>query len=299
LRFVSNARIRPDTERRPMSGPIHWIAPRLREPAGPAVSPSMTTGELLELAITPGASRRIEEILRTRSDEITMKTLCSAARVGTPQQRMVALRVLGDRGCQDFVVEAERFLRDESRQARAERKEPRTRQAYLWYLERLPADVTLERARLWFTEPWPLSLAAERVLAQHATRDDRLMLEMAGSAALASDDMYRLCSVVDALATVGAVESIPILCEVYSRAPYSYARRCVVKALLPLVAADLARDLVEEALWDCEAQSRQLACGAVSSVRIAAARRLAQIAGDEFEESGVRAAAQQARPTPR
>jgi hypothetical protein len=121
------------------------------------------------------------------------------------------------------------------------------------------------------------------------------MLEHAGAAALRSDDMYRLCSVVDALASVGVSESIPLLREVYSRTPYSYARRRVIRALLPHVADRLARDLIEEALWDCEAESRELACGAASPLQIPIARRLAELADDDFEEAAVRSAAQQAR----
>jgi hypothetical protein len=299
LRFVPSARTRPNIERKPMSGPVHWIAARLREPVDPVIRSSLTTAELLGLAVAPDASRQIEKILRTRTDASTTQTLCHAASAGTPEQRVVALRVLGERGCPDFVGEADDFLRNESRQTHAECKEHRTRHAYLRYLERLPADATLEPARRWFAEPWPLSLAAERILAQHATRDDRLMLEDAGATALTSDDMYRLCSVVDALAAVGASESIPLLGEVYARAPYSYARRGVVKALVPHVADELARELLEEALWDCEVGSRELACGAVSSSQIAIARRLAELAGDDFEEAGVRTAARQATTTPR
>jgi hypothetical protein len=294
LRFLSSARRRPNAERKPMSGPAHWIAARIREPEDASSSSSMTTAELLELAITPGASRHIEKILRMRTDAITTRTLCHAANAGTLEQRIVALRVLGEHGCQDFVAAAEHFLREESRQARAECKEHRTRHAYLRYLEQLPAGATLERARQWFTEPWPLSLAAELILAQHATRDDRLSLEEGGAAALMSDDSYRLCSIVDALAAIGDPESIPFLGEVYSRAPYSYARRRAVKALVPHVAHDLARDLIEEALWDCEAESRELACAAVSSRKIRTARRLAELANDEFEDAAVRTAAQQA-----
>lgn len=295
LRFLSDAKTRPGTESKPMSGPVGWAAARIRRPANPAVSPSLTTDELLGLAITPGASMQIEEILRTRSDEPTAQSLCRAATGGTAEQRLVALGVLGGRGCVQFLEEAERSLRDESQQSRAERTKHRTRHAYLRYLERLPPDFTLERARQWFKEPWPLSLAGEHILAQHATRDDRPMLEEAGSVALASNEMYRLCSIVDALATIGAWESVPLLHEVYSVAPYSYARRRVVNALLPHVRDDhVARDLVEEALWDCEAEARELACGAVSFQSITTARRLAELTEDQFEETAVRAAAQRA-----
>jgi hypothetical protein len=295
LRFVSDARTRRDAVPKPMSGPVQWAASRIREPARPALRPNMTTAELLELATASGTSRHVEAILETRTDQVTVSGLRNAATAGTPEQQMAALRILGSRGCTDFLDDAEQFLRSESRLSRDERKGHRTRQAYLRYLERLPANTTLERARQWFTEPWPLSLAADHILSQHATRDDRVMLEEGGSAALASKDIYRLCSVVDALAAVGAVESLPFLSEVYFEAPYSYARRRVVKALVPHAAHAVARDLIVEALWDCEAEARELACGAVSSDEIPTAGRLAEIADDEFEESDVRKAAQRAR----
>jgi hypothetical protein len=64
---------------------------------------------------------------------------------------------------------------------------------------------------------------------------------------------------------------------------------------LPHATDDIARDLIVEALWDCEAESRELACGAVSSRELNTARRLAEIADDEFEDPGVRTAAQRAR----
>ena len=44
-------------------------------------------------------------------------------------------------------------------------------------------------------------------------------------------DMYRLCSIIDAIGTVGPEESLPFLAEVYEQAPYSYARRRVVSAM--------------------------------------------------------------------
>jgi len=295
LRLVADAKTRHDQQPTAMSGPVHWAAARMRETTNPAITPSTTTAELLELAIAPGASRQVERILQTRTDEATMRLLRKAATTGAPEQRRVSLFILGERGCPDFVTEAEQFLRNESGLSHSERKEHRTRRAFLRYLEQLPAEITLEHARRWFTQPWPLSLAGEGILAQHATRDDRVMLEQAGAAALTSDDMYRLCSAVEALAVFGAIESLPFLAEVYSEAPYSQARRRAATALLPHATHDIARDLILEALWDCEAESRELACGAVSSRELHSARRLAEIADDEFEDPDVRTAVQRAR----
>jgi hypothetical protein len=292
LQFVADARTRGDVAPKPMSGPVAWTAARIRVPAPPAPSHDLTTADLIELAKAPGSPRKIEEILATRTDRATLSALRDAAAAGTPGQQLVAYRILGSLGCTDFLDEAEDFLRKESRVSPKERTQRSTRRAYLAYLERLPAASTLERARQWFTEPWPLRLAAGKILAQHATRDDRVMLEEAGSAALASNDMYRLCSVIDALAAVGAVESLPFLSDVYGEAPYSFARRRVVEALVPHGANDLAQDRIVEALWDCEEESRALACGAADQLH--AAGRLAELADDAFEDSYVRDAARDA-----
>jgi hypothetical protein len=299
LRFVSDASARAGTEPKLLSGPVGWNAHRLREPEGPAIHEGLTTDELLELASEPSRRLAIEEILRPRWDETTERALRRAATAGSRSQRMVALGLLAERGCTDFLEEAERFLRDEgvSRRASGKLAIHRFHRANTYYLERLPPDVTLERARRWFMEePWPLGTVGGRILAEHATPDDRPMLEQAGAAALASGDLYRVCSVVEGLAVIGASESIPFLHEVYSTAAYSFARRFAVEALVPHVDTDaVARDLVEEGLWDCEATVRELACEVVSTDTLPNARRLAELADDPFEEDDVRDAAQRAR----
>jgi hypothetical protein len=151
--------------------------------------------------------------------------------------------------------------------------------------------LTLPLAREWFASPRPLSLAGEGILAVHATRDDRILLETAGAAALEGGDMYRLCSVIDGLATIGAVESVPFLSDVYSAAPYSFARRRTVKALVPHAARGPVQELLVESLWDCESESRELACGSVSLTELSTCRRLAEVADDVFEEPDTRQAA--------
>jgi hypothetical protein len=292
LRFVWNAGTSREAQPDPMCGPVSWVASRLREPANPPLNPNLATADLFEFAATPGASRQVETILRTRSDETTVAVLRNMAIAGTPAQRTIALGILGERGYRDFVEDAVHFLSEESRVSEHERKEHGTRRAFLRYLERLPADITLEQARRWFLEPWPLSLAGEHILIRHATRDDRVTLEEAGAAALDSGEMYRLCSVVDALASIGAVESLPFLSLVPFEAPYSCVRRRALSALVPHIADDVARSLIVEALWDCEAESRILACGAAPTMDICAARRLSEIANDAFEAQEVRLAAQ-------
>jgi hypothetical protein len=199
------------------------------------------------------------------------------------------MRLLGERGCVDLVDDAEAFLRQQTVERCTDRDSISWRNGYLRYLEALPPTMTLARARAWFSEPWPLRLAGEHILARHAMPEDRPTLEDAGSAALAAGDMYRLCSCVDALAVIGAPESLPLLLTIYGEAPYSYARRRVIRALAQHSNDPSVRAHLVEALWDCEADSRLYGCAALRADD--APPRLAELATDPLEDSDVRAAA--------
>jgi hypothetical protein len=216
--------------------------------------------------------------------------------LGTFEERDVALRAFGKQGSTAFLGAAEEFLRKESTLAPTERREHRLRQGFLRYLEELQPDLTLPLARRWFAESWPLSLAAEHILARHATPNDRRMLEGAGAAALESSDMHRLCSIVDAINTAGPDESLPFLIEVYEQAPYSYARRRVVSALSRCSFADAANGYLTEALWDCEPESRGLACRAIDTSNHFPLARIKEMAGDPYEDERVREAARGVLP---
>jgi hypothetical protein len=288
LRFVSAARANRTEARKPFSGPVGWIAHRLRAPESPSLNSTMTTAELLDAATVPGPTTHIVDALLKRSDSVTDRALRLAATEGAPRQRAVALHVLGKLGCTDFVSAAVAFLTLESEHTSSPVP---LRRAYIRYLEQLPADLTLSLAREWFASARPLSLAGEGILAARATRDDRILLETAGAIALEGGDMHRLCSVIDGLATICAVESVPFLSDVYGAAPYSFARTRTVKALVPHATRGPVQDLLVESLWDCESESRELACGSVSLTELSTRRRLAEVADDAFEEPDTRQAA--------
>jgi hypothetical protein len=204
---------------------------------------------------------------------------------------MLAARRLGELGHAELLVDAEALLRSQSVSDRLH-DGSRQRRAWLNFLDRLPPALSLPRAREWFHEAWPLSLAAERILARHAEPDDRPMLEDACALALAEHDVYRLCSILDALALLAAPESIELLREVHSTIDYSHARGLATFALLPHADRADVRALMFESLWDCEAATRASGCEGVEPV--AARSRLQEIAGDEFERDWVRAAAREA-----
>jgi hypothetical protein len=277
----------------PRAAPIAWVASKLRG-GDEVIDPTLPSEALLAQAKSGPVVPRIREVLETRDDPDTTRALLHAAREGTPVQRGLALRILGARGRTDFLADAERALRHEA--AGGAPGLAVDRGGWFRYLDALPCEVTLPLARAWFDEPWPLSHAAESILARHATADDRERLQAAGELALRHDLVYRLCSVVDALAHIGDPRSLPLLIAVYEQTRYSYARRRAVRALTRHEQDDRAHDLLIEALWDCEPESRELACRTVDRDALPVRGRLRDLAADPCEDEDVRAAA--AGPAP-
>lgn len=287
LRFVAQASARPEVA---TSRPVAWIASRIRGPEIPEQLATLSSAALLALASVPGARRELSIELARRSDAETRRLLISAATSGSPDERQVALRALGLMGRLDFLDAAEAHLRREATEPTKHAHPGRT--AFLRYIEALPAESTLPFARRWLFEPWPLSLAAELVLARHATPEDRSSLEEAGRAALDVSDMVRLSSIVDAIGVAGPDASVPFLIETYERVPYSYARCRVVNAMSRCEGFESVERHLEEALWDCESESRRIACETVDESKPRVRGVLEEIAGDPFEEEVVRDAAQ-------
>ncbi len=233
LRFIAGARNNRTVDPQPMAGLVAWAAPRIRAPTAAPLDEAMPTAALLS-RLQPGDRRHALPILRTRKDPDTDAALRTAAAAGSGEGRVVALTILGERGVTDHVPAASALLHEEAARGAAARGQASpARLACHLYLEALPPETTLHLARAWFGAPRPLSLVAERILALHAMPDDRPMLETAGDEALATGNMYRLCAVIDALATIGARASLPFVARVYGTAPYSWARRRVVTALIP------------------------------------------------------------------
>jgi hypothetical protein len=291
LRFVVRNGAGSTREARPMSGPAAWTASRIRKRDLPDDLAALSTKSLLSRGSTPGMVSRLSDEVARRTDPDTPKLLATAAESGTPEERHVALRSLGKRGSTEFVAAAEQFLRRETELAPGARRDHRLRRAFLQYLQELQPSVTLPLARRWFCEPWPLSLAAERVLERHATADDRGPLEAAGTAALETSDMYRLCSIVDAISAAGPDDSLPFLSEVYEQVPYSYARRRVVDALSRCPPTHATNRYLKEALWDCEPEARAMACRASRTLQAFPRARITEIARDLYEDDSVRDAA--------
>lgn len=292
LRFVA-ARDSGDAPRT-LDGPAEWVAGRIRVPPS-SVDASMSTEELLTHT-EPAALRRIVEILDQRRDEATTARLVRAVDERNPRQALMALSALGRRGCQDFVDLAEGHLRALTAEPPAVGRRDPMFLGYSRYLAALPPEAVLTRARGWFDEEWPLGNVGQNVLARHATEDDLPLLHTAGAAALAAGEMYRLCSILEALTTVGSVRSLNVLCAAYEGAPYSWARQRALEGLARLPGETSAQAAMHEALWDCEEESRCVACTHVDRALPGVRSRLRALANDPFEEAEVRDAALARQP---
>lgn len=288
LRFV--AARDPGDAPRTFDGPLGWFAGRIEVPPSP-VAAWMSTEELLSCAGSSPLPRLVER-LDERRDGATTARLARAVHEGDPEQVRAALVALGRRGCPDFVEFAEGYLRGPGAQGDVVRDPVRF--GCLRYLEALPPALVLTRARGWFQEAPPLRLAGEHLLASHASADDLPLLHAEGEAALAAGQMYRLCSILEALTNVGSPRSLELLRAAYEEVPYALARRRAIEGLARLSGEVPAQAAMLEALWDCEAESRELACVHVDRALPGARARLRALADDLHEADEVRSAAAEA-----
>jgi hypothetical protein len=197
--------------------------------------------------------------------------------VGDPERRLDEIESV-------LHAEARRLAAD----PRAVRAHARQRREMLRLLDALPPEHTLPRARAWLDAPWPLCLAAERVLADHATELDRPMIETRVAEAHVSRSYYRLCSLVDALDTIGNDASVPLLCRVHDEVAYSYARGRVLVALAAHARHPGAAERLRESLWDSDAFNRDVAANVCDASDPVAFARLTELSSDTHEEPFVR-----------
>jgi len=273
--------------------------PRLdRSSSLPAIDPSLSAEALLAIELPLRRRGELADLLDARRDPATTAALLHVATTAMHPACALALQLLGRRACVDLLAEAAAFLRAEAAKDTRRGEHSRLRRGYIQYLEALPAAVVLPLARAWFAEPWPLSLAAGAIFGRHATAEDRPVLEAAGAAALARGEMYRLCAVLKALAVVADPASIALLCAVVHDAPYSYARRHALAALVPHVARPEVDAVLTDALWDSDLESRTIACEQADLDAPSVCARLDEIAADDREDRELRALARELRAGP-
>jgi hypothetical protein len=217
--------------------------------------------------------------------------LHAAAAGGAPRERAAALQALGKLGHVGHLEDAKSYL---AAQPGREGTGDDLRTSYVRYLADLPGELTLPLARTWFDREWPMSHAAEKILSLHATAEDRPLLEAAGGAALEAGAMYRLCAVLQGLGVIGDPASVPLLCRAYAEAPYSFARRIALEAVMHYRSENVT-ELLVESLWDCESASRILACEVVPLDSPDVVGRLRELSDDRLEDIGVQRAAAERR----
>lgn len=170
-----------------------------------------------------------------------------------------ALRLLGQRGDTVLLDEAEGYLREHAERRPKDPSGYRRRSGYIKYLEALPAAVVLERARGWYRESQALHVAAQGVLERHAEPTDVGWLVEDGERALGSADYHRVSGALGALLRWPTAAATAYARGVHDVAAYSYARWEAVRVLCAggVEAADRWR--MQEALWDCDSGTRELA----------------------------------------
>jgi hypothetical protein len=245
-------------------------------------------GSLAEEAAPRRTAADRHHELRASLDALPDDRLVSLAEAPTTSEGRIALRLLGARDNSTLVPRAVTRLTARSMDRTARGPE---HVAYIRYLEELPAHRVLPLARDWLDSPWPLSLAAECLFARHAEPEDRARVLATAEVAFDSDDMYRLCSMLDALARVPDSTLGPFLGKVCTATAYSYARWRALRVLAQRPTDGTAAPHLREALWDCEPESREVACAVADETSVTTRARLDQLARDEFEDDDVRRAA--------
>ena len=221
---------------------------------------------------------KIGRVLEDRQDPSDRDALIHSVRDGSGFQKAVALqglRAMGDTSLLDEVVDV---VRDADFVM--------ARRQALRYLAALPPALTLERARGWLQEPWPVSLVGREILEHHATIDDQQLLRETLATAIAEPDMYSACFAVDALACFDATGAHAEIREFYETTPYAYGRWRAARALARFE-DDFGGRTAIECLHDCEPRGRLLGIEHAKLTSPEARERVGVISGDPAEDERV------------
>jgi hypothetical protein len=166
------------------------------------------------------------------------------------------------------------------------------RVAIVWAVPSFPAELNLGLGRVWFDDPdGMLRTIGGHILERHATAEDAPRLLAAVAESLEKEDMYRLCHALDAFQRLPDFGYLPELRKAYDEAPYARARMRAAKALSVTAPERFRSEVAFESLWDCEEETRALACNAADMTTPGVSERLSEIAADQLEEDTVRKAA--------
>ncbi|NOY94738.1 MAG: hypothetical protein GXP55_26470 [Deltaproteobacteria bacterium] len=256
--------------------------PSLRLPAGKPDT-AMSTSALLRIA-EPRNAVRVVRVLAQRTDAASVATMIAAGRGMDSNQRLAGLGALGAQAHTGLLEYAAEVLEAAAGRARDVRTP-----AMLRYLEALPPEATLPRARQWLNQVGRASVAAEHILARHARTEDRELVESSLANALEDDATFRACSMVDALTVIADSRSAEVLVQTFERLGYSRARPRVLRAL-ERCCPEAVANLAIEALWDCESEARRRGAH-MTLITEETSARLREIQGDMFEDERTRIAA--------
>jgi hypothetical protein len=239
------------------------------------------------LAIDEGSRwTQIAEELATRTGSDDVQRLLAAANDPELPMRRAAILALGHQGRRELLEIAEANT--------SEARRGTLQGAIALALEAMPPSQTRALAHDWLTSSdWARRRKAAGILAAWAEAEDlepaRRALERELERGL-EGDIYVVCSLAEALGRYAGHGPFEELSRAYEQIPYSYGRRFVVSALAatdPTFAGDVAVDC----LWDCEAETRQLAASHVDRRIRLAAQRLAELAADPAQAPSVRRSA--------
>jgi len=253
-----------------------WLSWQKRQPAlarvvqsvlekerGARAQPNTSDIETSELLRRSGSLPRT---LAARRSEQDVRLLREAATGDDDRAKGNALQALGKQGDPSFIDAAADVLR---------RDQPGfLRGAAHRYLAALPAPAALARAREWFVGEAALRTAGAMILERHAEPSDIPLLLDELIPALRAGDMYRLCSILEALVRFTGHGPFPGVQETFVEAPYSYARIRATR-ILSQTDPSFADGLAYECLWDCEEETREIAVSRANPNLPGAAERTA------------------------
>jgi len=252
-------------------------------------SPDRFLGLMVSELFEHASSENWGALLHTLRKSVTsadVSLLASHLRIETPWHCKLALQGLGFLGSDEAFAFWKQFVEESVGLP----------QPLYGALHRMtqsaPQALARETGRAWFHDAEALRRSlAHRLLQRSATEDDTELLLGAVGPALKNGDMYRLCSLAEGLARIGASSAWPELAHAFVEAPYSYARGRIAKALIAGAPGRFGEELAPESLWDCEEVVRELASGIVNPEWPGVRVKLTTLAADPHEEEGVRKAA--------
>ncbi len=243
----------------------------------------LTTDELLEGLEVHLSDGLVTELNRRASEEDRALLADAVMQRSVPAGIRAAARTLGGLGDLRLLAVAEElFALPEALPSPEQRSR---RAAMLWYFTFLPPEDTLHLAREWWPRGGFFRIAAGRVLAKNAEASDRVWIEEFLGQSLPHGSGELWVNEIDALAHISDQSSVSLLTSITDRVTYTWARTRALRALAKITGTCRS---IEEALWDCEADAREIGCRLAVSGTAVASRRLRELAGAALEDEVVR-----------